>query len=63
MKLNKAKYEVLHQGRNKPRHQYTMGATHWKSDPAGKALEVLAWDLVAAKLNMNQQHALKAKIN
>ncbi|PKU43794.1 hypothetical protein llap_5894 [Limosa lapponica baueri] len=57
MKFNKEKRIVLYLGRNNPRHQYMLGATHLESSFAEYALGVL----VDTKLNMGQQCGLAAK--
>jgi len=57
MKLNKEKRKVLHRGRNKPRHQYTLGVNLLEGSSAGEDLGVL----VANKLNMNQNRAEKSR--
>ncbi|PKU42310.1 reverse hypothetical protein [Limosa lapponica baueri] len=51
------KLEVLHMRKNKPIHQYMVGATQLKSSLAEKHLRVL----VNTKLNMSQQCALVTK--
>ncbi|GAB0209022.1 mitochondrial enolase superfamily member 1 [Grus japonensis] len=57
MQFNKGKCQVLHLGRNNPRHQYMLGATQLESSFAEKDLEFV----VETKLNMSQQCALTAK--
>ena len=57
MKFNKEKCKVLHLGRNNPRHQYMLGATHLESSFAEKDLRIL----VDKKLTWIQQCALAAE--
>ncbi|GAB0207878.1 mitochondrial enolase superfamily member 1 [Grus japonensis] len=57
MWFNKGKCQVLHLGRNKPRHQYMLEATQVESSLAEKDLGVL----VDTKLNMSQRCALAVK--
>ena len=54
MKFDKEKYEVLHLGRNNPRHQHRLEADQLESSLAGKAKLV-------DKLTMSQQCTLAAK--
>ncbi|KAK4829071.1 hypothetical protein QYF61_002015 [Mycteria americana] len=56
-KFNKDMYQVLPLGRNNPRHQYMLEATHLESSMAEKNLGVLA----DTQLNVSQQCALAAK--
>lgn len=57
VEFNKAKFKMLDLGRNKPMHQYTLGATRLAGSFAEKEVEVL----LKTKLNVVQQHALVAK--
>jgi len=57
MKFNKCRGLPL--GRNNPRHQDRLRATHLESSSAGTDL----WLLVSTKLNMSQRCALAAKKN
>lgn len=49
--------QVLHLGRNSPRHQDVLGATHLESSLSEKDLGVLVY----TKLKMSEQHALAIK--
>ncbi|KAK4806877.1 hypothetical protein QYF61_012598 [Mycteria americana] len=57
MKFSKGKCQVLHLGRNNPRHQYMLGATQLESSLSEKDLGVL----MDTRLNMSQQCARTAK--
>jgi len=57
MKFNKAKFRVLHLGRNNPMHQYRLRADLLKSSSVERDQGVLVDD----KLAMSQQCALVAK--
>ncbi|GAB0180047.1 mitochondrial enolase superfamily member 1 [Grus japonensis] len=54
MRFNNEMCQVLHLGRNNPRHQHTLSATQLESSIVEKNL----WVLVDTKLNMSQQCAL-----
>ncbi|GAB0206521.1 hypothetical protein GRJ2_003117700 [Grus japonensis] len=57
VKLNKAKYKVLHMGRCNPKHDYRLGEEWIESSPEEKALGVL----IDEKLNMSRQCMLAAQ--
>jgi len=57
MKFNPEKCKVLYLGRNNPRHQYMLGATHLESSFAEEDLGVQ----VGTRLNTSQQCALATK--
>ena len=57
MKFNNGKCKVLHLGRSKPRHQYTLGADQLESSFAGKNVGFL----VDNKLTVSQQCTLVAE--
>ena len=57
MRLNKAKYKVLHLCRGKPNYQYKLGDERVKHSSAEKDFEVL----VDGKLGMSQQCTLEAQ--
>jgi len=57
MKFSKGKCQVLHLGRNNPRHEYMLRATKQETNLAEKDLEVQ----VKTKLTMSQQCTLAAK--
>jgi len=57
MKFNKAKYEVLHQGRDNPKHKYRLGGGWIESSPEEKDCRMLIYK----KLNMTHQCALAAQ--
>lgn len=57
MKFSKGKMQVLHLGKNKPRHHYTLGTDWLESNSTGKHLEVL----LDTKLTMSQQCTFEAK--
>lgn len=55
--VQQGEVQVLHLGRNSPRHQHMLGPFSWKASLAGKTLGVL----VGITLIMSQQCALAAK--
>jgi len=57
MKFGWEKSKILHPGRNKPRHQHTLGTNNLQSSFAEKALGVLVDNM----LNMNQQRIFTGK--